>query len=172
MARSVDFAKLTLQDALDLAILVEAEAQERYVEFSKMTGVGYEGDAADVFRAMADNEAKHARQLTERRKALFGDVPRRIEPEMFFDVEAPDYGKPRVYMGPRQAMEVALESEKKAYAFYDEALGHISKADVRKLFTELRDEELTHQKLLEQHMKNVPPGADIDDDAADEPPAL
>ncbi len=33
MAATVDFASLSLQDALDLAILVEEEAQERYLEF-------------------------------------------------------------------------------------------------------------------------------------------
>ena len=30
---AIDFAALSLQDALDLAILIEEEAQERYLEF-------------------------------------------------------------------------------------------------------------------------------------------
>ena len=53
----IDLVSLDLQDALDLAISIEEEAQERYAEFSRMTGAGYAGDAADVFASLAVAEA-------------------------------------------------------------------------------------------------------------------
>jgi len=172
MAPTIDFAALTLKDALDLAILIEEEAEERYDELQHQVGGRYEGDASDVFRHMKTAEAKHGSQLRERRTKLFGDAPQSVSREMIWEVEAPDYGKPRVYMSPLQAMQVAIESEKKAHAFFVEALPHVKDADVRVLFEELRDEEVEHQHLLEAHMKGLPEGPDVQEDHADEPSAL
>jgi rubrerythrin len=168
---TIDFAALTLQDALDLAILIEEEAEERYEELTKLVGGRYEGDASDVFRRMKDAETKHGAQLRKRREQLFGAAPRRMDRGMFWEIEAPDYGKPRVYMSPREAMEVALDSEKKAWAFFDQALPHVRDAEVHALFEELRGEELEHQRLLESHMKGMPAGPDVTEDQADEPAA-
>jgi rubrerythrin len=172
MSPTLDFATLSLQDALDLAILVEEEAEERYRELAELVGGRYEGDAADVFRGMIQNEAKHKDQLAARRRRLFGDAPRRVSREMFWEIEAPDYGKPRVFMSPRQAMEVALASEVKAYEFFDTALHHLENAEVKALFEELRGEEHQHQRMLEKHMEGMPPGPDVEEQDADEPPAM
>jgi rubrerythrin len=172
MARTIDFATLTLQDALDLGILIEQEAEERYEELAGLVGGRYSGDASDVFRGMVLNEAKHGRQIRDRRVALFGDAPMNVDRTMIWEVEAPDLGTPRVFMSPRQAMEVALDGEKKAYAFFAEALPHVRDPAVSKLFAELRDEELVHAGMLEGQMKHLTAGPDVEDDEADEPPAM
>ncbi len=166
---TIDFAKLALQDALDLAILVEEEAQQRYEEFSKLVGGRYNGDAADVFRLMAANEAKHGRQLADRRRRMFQDAPARVHRALLDDVEAPDRGKPRVFMSARQAMEVALESEEKAHDFYADALAHVKDPEVRRLFEELKAEEKEHQAMLRRHIDDLPPGPDVEEEEADEP---
>jgi rubrerythrin len=166
---NIDFARLELRDALDLAILVEEEAKERYEQFAKLVGGRQEGDASDVFRMMAGYEAKHGAQLAERRRKLFGDQPSRVSRTMLDDVEAPDHGKPRVFMSARQAMEVALSSEEKAYDFFVEALEHVKDRDVRKLFEELRDEEVEHKKLLQGRLSGLPAGPDVEESEADEP---
>ena len=171
MAPNIDFAALTLKDALDLAILIEEEAEGRYGELTNMVGGRYEGDASDVFRHMKDAEAKHGAQLRARRAELFGDAPRAVTREMFWEIEAPDYGKARVFMSPRRATVIALESEKKAFAFFEGALAHMKEGDAKVLFAELRDEELHHRQLLEKHLKGLPVGPDVDEDAADEPAA-
>jgi rubrerythrin len=165
----IDFAKLDLQDALDLAILIEEEAEERYASFTKLVGGRYEGDAADVFRMMAANEKKHGEQLAERRKKLFGRKKRRVTLEMLDDVEAPDRGKPRVFMSPRQALEVALEAEEKAYDFYAGALKHVKDKQVKKLFEELKAEEKQHKALLKKRVSKYPEGPDVEESEADEP---
>lgn len=169
---TIDFAALTLQDALDLAILIEDEAEERYNELQHQVGGRYEGDASDVFRHMKEAEAKHGALLRARRVKLFGETPMGVSREMFWEVEAPDYGKPRVYMSPHDALKVAIESEKKAHAFFVEALPHVKNAEVRALFEELRDEEVEHQRHLEGHLKKYSEGPDVHEDQADEPPAL
>lgn len=166
---ALDFTALSLQDALDLAILVEEEARLRYQEFAGQVGGRYPGDAADVFAAMAANEAKHGAQLQERRKALFGDAPARVRIDQLDDAEAPHRGKPRVFMSARQAVEVAIEAEQKAEAFFEQAAKAARDAETRALFEELRAEEKEHQKMLRSKLRRLPTGPDVDESDADAP---
>jgi rubrerythrin len=172
MPRSLDFQTLDLRDALDLAILVEEEARERYAELARQVGGRYAGDASDVFERMAGNEAKHAKQLSERRAELFGTTPRRVSPLMFWQIEAPDAGEVRVFMSPKQAYGVALNAERRAYEFYELAAAQVADDRARELFLELRDEERMHQEAVARLMADLPDGPDLGDDDADEPPAL
>jgi len=165
----IDYAKLDLRDALDLAILIEEEARERYQEFERLVGDRYPDGAGEVFRRMAVNEAKHHDQLLERRKKLFGRQKVRVSRDLFDDVEAPDRGKPRTFMSARQAMEVALEAEEKAFDFYAAALKHVKDAKVKKLFTELKAEESQHKRLLKARLVKMPTGPAVEESEADEP---
>ncbi len=165
----IDFARLDLRDALDLAVLVEEEARERYEEFARLVGGRYPGDASDVFRAMAGNEAKHGAELAARRAELFGRQKVRVRREQLDDAEAPDRGQPRVFMSARQAMEVAVAAEEKAHDFYAEALRHVKDAKVKRLFAGLRDEELEHRKMLQARLRGLPRGPDVEEDEADQP---
>ena len=170
--KTIDFGKLSLMDALDLAILIEAEAQERYEEFSDQMQLHHTPDAAAFFRAMAGNEAKHGTELLGRRQELFGGQPARVTRSMLWDVEAPDYDNARAFMSARQAMSVALESEIKAHDFFTLALKHVSDPTVGALFNELRNEELQHQALVRIQIDRLPPGPEVNpDDYGDEPVA-
>ena len=169
MLTRIDLSKVSLMDALDLAILIEVEASRRYVFFAEQLGHRDPGDAAAVFRSMAENEKKHGEQLAERRLALFGDASPNVTLDDIFDVEAPDFGLTRWNMSPLRAFEVALSAERKAFAFYDEALTGVEKADVRTLFEELRDEETEHVRMIEEIIAKLPPEAanEIEDLDAD-----
>ena len=162
MSTRLDLSKLTLMDALDLAQLIEMEANHRYHMFASQLGRGSGYDAGAFFATMAENEAKHGRELDSRRKALFGDTPAQVTLDDLFDVEAPEMGAPRRGMSTLQAFEVGLAAEKKAYDFYDMALPGITDPEVRELFTELRDEETQHIELLREAMANLPPSAGIE----------
>jgi rubrerythrin len=167
---TIDFAALDLQDALDLAILVEEEAQERYVELVDQMEMHHTKGAATFFAAMARNEQKHGDELRARRRALFGDAPRRVQRGQLWDVEAPGFDEVRIYMTARQAMETALHCEVKAHEFFVNAIPHIADADVKKLFQELRDEEVLHQALVREAMRNLAPEPDAPaTDYEDEP---
>ncbi|HUL60797.1 MAG TPA: ferritin family protein [Anaeromyxobacteraceae bacterium] len=165
----IDFRKLDLRDALDLAILIEEDAKERYEEFTRIVGGRYRGDASDVFRMMASNEAKHGAQLLERRRELFQDQPRRVNREMIEETEAPDRGKPRTFMSARQAVEVAISSEEKAHDFFDAAAREVTDPEVKRLFEDLRAEEADHRRLLARRLQDYAPGPDVEEDEADEP---
>jgi len=171
-AAKLDFARLSLQDALDLAILIEEEAQERYHELAAQMDAHDTPDAGRFFRYMAQNEQKHGAELAARREALFGGSPRTVSRAQLFDVEAPDYDEARAFMHPRQAMQAALRSEEKAHAFFVAALPGLQDAAVRALFEELRDEETVHQQLVLTEIAKLPVGPDADpSDYADEPVA-
>ena len=162
MPTRLDYSKLSLMDAIDLAALIEIEAQKRYTQFAERLGSRASDDAGAVFESMAVNEGKHGEQLAERRLALFGEKPPTVKPDDIFDVEAPDFGAPSMNMSPLKAYQVALSSEKKAFAFYGMALRYVDHPDVRALFEELRDEEAEHVRMLEEIIANLPPSAAID----------
>ena len=170
MSTRLDFSKLTLMDALDLASLIELEATKRYTEFAESLGTRGVDDAGAVFRSMAVNETKHCEEIAQRRVALFGDKPAKVTLDDIFDVEAPDFGAPSMGMSPLKAYRVALSSEQKAFAFYDQALRYVTQPDVKKLFEELREEEAEHVRMVEEIMAQRPPSAAIDLDDEDAEP--
>lgn len=167
---AIDFASLSLQDALDLAILVEDEAQERYLEFVDQMEKHRTPEAARFFAFMARNEEKHGRDLRERRRQLFGEAPARVKRSMLWDVEAPDYDQPRAFMSARQAMEVALAAETKAHAYFAAALPHLQDDAVKALFEELRDEEVEHQALVRAALQSLPAEGSHDPADYEDPP--
>ena len=170
--RSIDFATITLRDALDLAALVEQEARERYGELADQMDMHHNPDAAKFFRFMARVEGIHEEKLATRRRSLYGDAPRAVRREMIFDVEAPDYDEARADMSVRQALDAALRSEQKAHAFFEAALQQVKDAEAVVLFVELRDEEVEHQRLVEKQIAMLAPDATIAGDVwGDDPVA-
>jgi rubrerythrin len=170
----IDVSQLSTQDALDLAILIEEEAEERYRELAHQMELHHTPEAARFFVVMAGNEARHRDQLAARRAERFGNEPSRMSRRMLWDVEAPDYDEARAFMSPRQAMTTALRCEEKAHAFFVQALGETRDPAVRSLFEELRDEEVQHRELVSQELARLPPDdADAVDpeDFTDEPTA-
>lgn len=166
MATRLDFSRLTLMDALDLAALIELEAYNRYKQFVEQFGTRSTDDAGAVFESMATNENKHCEEIAERRLALFGDQPPKVTPDDLFDVEAPEVGATRWDMSPLKAYYVALAAEKKAYDFYDQALRHVTQPDVKALFEELREEEAEHVAMVEKIIAKLPASAaeDLEDE--------
>src|ERR1700682_1835434 len=140
----IDFADLTLKDALDLAVLIEEEAKDRYIDFAEQMLLHHTPEAALFFSFMSDKEEKHRAELVARRAQLF-------------EVEPPDYDEVRVFMSAREALQVAFRAEKKAYAFFSETLLRLRDPGVRALFAELRDEEVHHQKLVLAQLEKTPP---------------
>jgi rubrerythrin len=166
MFPQIDFTKLNLMDALDLAILIEEEAYERYTLFNEQLGHRYPNDAASVFRRMAESEKKHGDELSYRRKDLFGDKPSNVNKDSIFDIEAPEVGSTRWNMSPYKAFQLVLSSEEKSYAFFDEALTYVKDDKVRDLFTELREEEAEHAQMIKDFIAALPPEAynDLEDE--------
>jgi rubrerythrin len=168
----IDFTTLCLRDALDLAVLIEEEAAERYRELASQMQLHHTPAAAAFFRFMVGNEETHRAQLAGQRTALFGNEPAAVTRAMLWDVEAPEYDEVRASMTRRQALEVARRSEEKAHAFFVSALPSVGNPEVKHLLEELRDEEVQHLRLLDAELAKLPPDPPVDPgDYEDEPVA-
>jgi rubrerythrin len=172
MTKQLDLTKLDLMDALDLAILVEQEAMERYEELVAQMREHRTEEAASFFHFMAKAEAIHGADLLTQRASLFGKAPRRVDRSLLWDVEAPGYENVHAFMTLREALNVALDAEVKAYDFFDQALKLSLTPPVKKLFEELRQEEIVHQDMVKKELAKAPPETDTTpEDFADEPVA-
>jgi len=170
--QGIDFATLSLQDALDLAVLVEEEARDRYDELAEQMTQFRTRGAAEFFSKMVRVEELHRAHLRKKREAQFGQAPVTVKRAQLFDVEAPDFDAARVFMTPRQALEAAMASEKKAHQFFATALATIQDPATRALFSELAQEELVHQKLVQDELDRLPPDDPVKGDVGDDPVAL
>jgi rubrerythrin len=169
MSVDIDFSSLSIKDALDLAILVEDEAEERYRELADNLELHNTTEAAKFFRFMVTCEAKHGADLRAKRQELFGEQPSSVDRSMLWDVEAPGYEAGKTFMTLQDALDVALAAETKAFNFFEGALREVEDPEVRELFTELRQEEVEHMQMVREEMKKIPEGDDFDpDDFADE----
>jgi rubrerythrin len=172
MSVDIEFASLSIKDALDLAILVEDEAEERYRELAENLEHHNTKDAARFFRFMMGCEAKHGEELRAKREELFGEEPTTVDRSMLWDVEAPAYETARSFMTLQDALDVAMAAETKAFEFFDGALPEVEDPEVRELFTELRQEEVEHMQMVREQMKKLPEGDGFDPtDYADDPVA-
>ena len=157
METMIDFAQLDLRGAFDLAIMIEEDAQLRYEEFSRIFA-DMPGGAAEVFREMAVNEAKHRRELESRRRVMFRRDPRRVEISVMEPdgVESAELGELQPPFSARQALEVALAAEVRAYEFYRCALPYVKDPGVRVFFEDLMEEEVEHQAMLRAKLDALP----------------
>ena len=167
----IDFERISLQDALDLAVLIEEEARDRYRELAEQLTAHDTPDVAAFFTRMAKIEEHHRTELLGRRQTLFGNAPSSIDRSNLFDVEAPGYDEARAFMGVRQALETVLAAEVRAHDFFREALPRVKDPELKALFEELRLEEVHHQALVKAELARCPERPDDSEAYADDPVA-
>ncbi|MBS1150864.1 MAG: Rubrerythrin [Myxococcaceae bacterium] len=171
--RGIDYDRLTLKDAFDLAILVEEEARDRYEELAAQLTLHHTPAAAGFFTKMTGIEEKHRQQLQVEREKKFGSEPRSIQVELLYDIEAPGYDEVRAFMSLGDALRTALASEVKAHAFFTEAVRNVKDPDAKALFSELCEEELEHQALVKAELAKLDPTPNGNpNDYSDDPVAL
>jgi rubrerythrin len=151
----INFKRLTLREALDLAIAIEEEARDRYQEFAEQLAGHDTVEAAAFFARMGRIEEMHRSQIAARRDALFPGEPPASMKERIYDVEAPEYDAARAFMSVREALEAAFTAEVKAHAFFVRAIPQVQDAEVQALFRELRDEEVEHQELVKAEIARL-----------------
>jgi len=167
----IDFEEINLRDALDLAVLIEEEARDRYRELAEQLAAHDTAEVAAFFSRMARIEEHHRTELLERRRTLFGTAPSHIDRSNLFDVEAPGYDEARAFMGVRQALETVLAAEIRAHDFFREALPRVKDPELKALFEELRQEEVHHQALVKAELARCPEQPDGSEAYADDPVA-
>jgi len=167
---SLDFSKLNLRDALDVAILVEEEARERYDEFADQLEIHHTQPAARFFRSMSRKESRREAVLRRRREHLFHDEKPCVCRAQLCDVKAPDYDEVRVFMTAREAVRTALDAEEKARTFFVAALPETRDPEASALFERLLRDEIQLQHRLRRELAALPADPTFDlQDFVDEP---
>src|ERR1039457_5991959 len=115
MTKQLDLTKLDLMDALDLAILIEQEAMERYEELTAVMRAHRPAEAASFFHFMAKAAAKHGAALLPARAKRGGRATRRGDRAGRGDGEAPGDETVHEGMTLREARKGARDAEVKAY---------------------------------------------------------
>jgi rubrerythrin len=165
----IEFSNFTLRDALDLAILVDEEAEERYEELAEQLELHHTPEAASFFHRMSSEERRHVAELRRRRQQLFPEAAG-IPHARVWDAKTPDYDGVHVFMSVREAMQTALGAEEKAEAFFDAALHEAHDQEAAALFAELRDEEIRLHEQVERDLASLPPEPEArPEDFEDEP---
>lgn len=146
MGLNMDFSKLRPQDALDLAMYAELEAEENYEHLAAVMDRQKSEEVAGFFRTMAGWEKRHYDQVLAHRKARFGDAPATLTNVTFWGIEIARVDDSAPTLG--EALRLALAAEINAHDYYAGAIAqHIDPA-VEELFEELRRAELDHQTRL------------------------
>ena len=151
---------MTIRSAPELyshAIAIEREAAERYAELAaRMSDEGRE-DLARVFEMLADLEGEHLHTL----EARTADVALPPIPDTYhwLDAAAPETAaRELVYrvMTPHMALEIALEAENRAQAFFETVFLTSDDPALRALAREMAAEEQGHVVLIERLLENTP----------------
>jgi rubrerythrin len=146
------------EDLLAHAIAFEHEAAARYLELGeRMRDLGND-TTAELFLRLARLEAEHEQDL-ERRAA--GLALPRIEPGEYawFDTGAPETAVHDLVLNlltPHVALEIALEAEVRAAAFFESARKQASDRVLADLAAEMAAEEGVHIAWVKSAIRRTP----------------
>ena len=160
MALEVDFSKMDGRDALDIAIVIEDEAQLAYEHLAEWVASDGNTEAAEFFSRMAVREKRHKTEIGERRRELYGDAPVRHDEDAPWQAEVPDYESVGKIVSLEEAFNVAMGAETRAHDFYADIARHAPDEAVRALAAEFADEEREHLGLLSAWLESVPESED------------
>lgn len=158
----------TLSEFMALAVQMELEAAARYSELADTMEVHNNREVAHLFRRMADIEAGHAKQIMEDMR--WNEPPEPLdaicgERNDEYPETAPA-SELHYLMQPSQALELALECERRAERFFARLEVIAPEGPVRDAARELREEEREHVELMLAWIKKFPKAAA---DWADDP---
>jgi rubrerythrin len=158
----------TVPELLAHALAMETEAAERYGELADQMQTHRRTAVAAIFRRLEVAERKHLVDLT----AMCKDVPLPHYAPWDFkwrsneSPEAIDIGRVHYHLSVREALQLALEHERKATQFYAGVADTAQAPDVIALARQFADEEREHMGWLEACLAE----SGSDDSMADEDP--
>ena len=159
MTKQLDFTKLDLHGRARSRHPHRAGGHGAYEELTAvMREASHRGGRVLLSLHGSEGRGKAGADLPASRKKLFGKTARRIERALLWDVEAPGYETVHDFMTLREALKVAMEAEVKAYHYFNEALKLPLAPPVKKLFEELRQEEIAHQEDVGREFAKAPAG--------------
>jgi rubrerythrin len=161
----------TLEEFMARALAIETEAAQRYEEFADAMQTHNNPEVAQMFRTMAGYEAKHAAQImAEMGWKTPPAVPLGGWPS-FEPPESVPNEQVHYLMKPWHALQLALQAEQRAEAFFAELARVAPDGPVREAALKLQAEEREHVELVQAWLAKVPvPDRDWETDP--DPPRL
>ncbi len=163
-----DFASLTAQEALHVAIFIEERNADIYGQFAEMFAEFRDPESLELAAAfwdMANEERKHGTLLQKRYFDRFGTRPCAITEEDIRDfIEVPrlengeifTISRLKVGRSPRQmALEVAMAAEQDALHFYQRLAGLAEDPELRAMYREFVEFESGHSDWLEKKVSET-----------------
>jgi rubrerythrin len=148
----------TLADLFGAAYQIEADAVERYKLLAEQMETYNNPDLVKVFRDLARAEGIHAEEI--RRQA--GDIDvvehgRRVGKwKRGESPEEADLAAAHYLMTPWHALQMALEGEKRALAFFSQIVETTKNPQVKKMAAEFVEEEAEHVSLVHRLLRKYP----------------
>ena len=160
-----EFASLTPQEALHVAIFIEERNAEIYHQFAEMFAEFRDPgslEIASAFWDMANEERQHGTILQKRYFDRYGTRPCALTEEDISEfIEVPrlesgeifSFSKLKSGRSPRQlALEVAAAAEQSALRFYARLAELTQDAELKTLYQEFVDMEANHSSWLDKKM--------------------
>jgi rubrerythrin len=156
-------ALTTVDDLLARALAMEIEAAERYDEFAAQMDLHNNLEVAALFRKLAGIERKHAESLSADLRARGTSAP----PTCALGATGKEgletsTGEALHYlMTPYHALEIALQNERRALAFFTRLRESAGSTALREATEEFAREEAEHVEILQQWLSRADkPGPD------------
>ncbi len=156
-----DFASLSAQEALHVAIFIEERNAEIYHQFAEMFAEFRDPESLEIAAAfwdMSNEERKHGTMLQKRYFDRYGTRPCAVTEEDIRDfIEVPrlengeifTISRLRVGRSPRQmALEIAMAAEQNALRYYTRLAEITEDAELVELYREFVDFESGHTDWL------------------------
>jgi len=157
-----DFASLTAQEALHVAVFIEERNAEIYHQFAELFAEFHDTDSLEIastFWEMADEERQHGTLLQKLYFERFGNAPCAITEEDIRDfIEVPRLHDGEIFCtsklkngrSPREtALEVAINSEQAAVRYYTRLSQITNDPELRALYHEFVTFETHHTDWLQ-----------------------
>jgi rubrerythrin len=160
-----DFASLTSQEALHVAIFIEERNAEIYYQFAEMFAGFREAESLEIaatFWDMAAEERQHGTLLQKRYFDRYGTRPCAVTEDDVNDfIELPrlengelfTFSRLKVGRSPREmALEIAIAAEQNAARYYTRLSETTKDPELRELYRELMTFEASHSDGLEKKL--------------------
>ena len=160
-----------LADLLAIAYQIEIDAVERYNLLAEQMETHNNPELVKVFRDLARAEGIHGEEI----RRLAGDIDvvthaRRIAKfERSESPEEADLSSAHYMMTPWHALQLALDGEKRALAYFTSIVEAAKDPKVKAMAAELVEEEAEHVSLVHRLLRRYPPPSDSWADDLDPP---
>jgi rubrerythrin len=163
-----EFASLSAQEALHVAIFIEERNAEIYHQFAEMFAEFRDPQSLEIaatFWDMANEERQHGTLLQKRYFDRYGTRPCAVTEDDISDfIEVPHLENGEIFTisrlkvgrTPREmALEIAIAAEQNAVRYYTRLYESTEDAELRKLYRELVDFEADHSGWLQKKLSEA-----------------